>query len=89
MHKGKERVLEVCEEETLSDILENKYSQINAHCDSYTWKFQGRTLDMSKTLEQNDVPDESDLFDELDMNHGSNVYVPSLFLYFNDDHTTA
>lgn len=39
--------IEVCSEETLSEILE-RYLKFNGHAASYTWKRLGQALDMSK-----------------------------------------
>lgn len=38
---------------------------------------------MKKTLDENGIPDERDLFTELGLPR--NYYIPSVFLYYNDD----
>lgn len=38
---------------------------------------------MQKTLEENGIPDERDLFIELGL--PQNYYIPSICLYYNDD----
>eukprot|EP00058_Branchiostoma_floridae_P014142 XP_002599630.1 hypothetical protein BRAFLDRAFT_102572 [Branchiostoma floridae] len=48
----------VCSEEYLSEILE-RYLKYNAHAGSYTWKYDGKNLDMGMTLEENEIFDES------------------------------
>ena len=59
-------VIEVCSEETLNEILD-RYMELNEHAASYTWKRLGRPLDMDKTLEENDIPDETDEFVDLNI----------------------
>ena len=50
-------IIEVCSEETMNEILD-RYLELNQHADSYTWKRLGRPLDMEKTMEENDIPDD-------------------------------
>ncbi|CDW91187.1 cytochrome b5-like heme steroid binding domain containing protein [Stylonychia lemnae] len=57
-------ILEVASEETINEILD-RYIELNMHCASYTWKRLGRVLDMSKTLAENEIPDETDELIEL------------------------
>ena len=42
---------------------------------------------MDKTLEENDIPDESEQFIELGLDE--DMYIPAIHLYFNDDLTVA
>ena len=79
-------VIEVCSEENMHEILD-RYLEQNDHAGSYTWKRLGRPLDMDKTLEENDVPDETEEFVELGMDE--DMYIPALHLYYNDDLTEA
>jgi hypothetical protein len=58
-----EDLIEVPSEETINEIME-RYKEINIHASSYTWKRQTKPLDMSKTLEENQIPDEVDEFKE-------------------------
>jgi hypothetical protein len=83
---GLEDWLEVAGEESMNDILE-RFKRINAHADSYTWKFQRRTLQMEKTLDQNGILDESALFARLNLDY--DMYIPCIMIYFNDDLTVA
>merc|ERR1711916_113154 len=78
--------LEVCTEETLAEILQ-RYLDCNSHAASYTWKRLGNVLDMSKTLDENGIEDESDKFYELTIDEG--FYTPAIHLYFTDDLTVA
>eukprot|EP00052_Salpingoeca_macrocollata_P026688 m.249156 g.249156 ORF g.249156 m.249156 type:complete len:324 (+) comp22621_c0_seq1:3169-4140(+) len=78
--------LEVCCEETLRDIQE-RYRRYNTHTDSYTWKFAGQALDMSKTLDANGIPDDSEDLYQLGLDDEDDTCVPELHLYFNDDLT--
>nr|CAD7400866.1 unnamed protein product [Timema cristinae] len=75
---------QVCKEDKLSRILE-RFLPFNSHASSYTFKFETRVLDMNKTLEENDIPDERELF--LDLGLEDNFYIPALMIYFNDDLT--
>ena len=76
--------------ETMKEIL-NRFLNYNAHAGSYTWKalFDGDfvPLDMDKTLEENDVPDESEEFERLSIEDG--YYYPAVYLYYDDDLTEA
>jgi len=85
-----EDVITVCAEETLADIRE-RYVEYNAHSLSYAWKAVIKdefvVLDMSKTLEENGLVDESDKFVDLGMDF--DFYIPSLHIYFADDLTIA
>jgi hypothetical protein len=42
---------------------------------------------MDKTLEENDIPDETEEFIELGLDEDS--YIPAIHLYYNDDLTVA
>eukprot|EP00352_Strombidinopsis_acuminata_P007422 CAMPEP_0176361780 /NCGR_PEP_ID=MMETSP0126-20121128/17985_1 /TAXON_ID=141414 ORGANISM="Strombidinopsis acuminatum, Strain SPMC142" /NCGR_SAMPLE_ID=MMETSP0126 /ASSEMBLY_ACC=CAM_ASM_000229 /LENGTH=86 /DNA_ID=CAMNT_0017717469 /DNA_START=322 /DNA_END=582 /DNA_ORIENTATION=- len=79
-------ILEVCSEETMNEILD-RYIDFNMHSASYTWKRLGRPLDMEKTLEENEIPDETDEF--VDLNIDEDAYIPAVHLYYNDDLTEA
>ncbi|KAJ4456182.1 putative AstB/chuR-related protein [Paratrimastix pyriformis] len=81
-----EHVIEVCTEETLEQIR-SRYLSHNAHAHSYTWKFLGQTLDMTKTLPENNIPDEDDDLHRLRMD--PDAHIPTLHLYYNDDLTVA
>ena len=82
-------VISVCQEETINDI-KDRYLEYNAHANSYTWKAlindEFFVLDMTKTLDENNVKDEQDKFVDLQMDY--DFYVPSLHLYYNDDLTS-
>lgn len=62
-----------------------RYLPYNVHAESYTWKYFGKNLDMTKTLEENGVKDESEEFFELKMDEEE--FLPPINLYFNDDLT--
>ncbi|XP_065889385.1 cytochrome b5 domain-containing protein 1-like [Dysidea avara] len=79
-----EQTIEVCSEETMMEIL-NRYLLYNTHAASYTWKYNGNNLDMTKTLQQNGITDESETFYELNMDEDQ--FLPAIHLYFNDDLT--
>ncbi|XP_047125426.1 cytochrome b5 domain-containing protein 1 [Hydra vulgaris] len=81
-----EQVLEVCCEETISEILQ-RYLFYNVHASSYTWKYRGINLDMEKTLEENQIEDESEVFYTLGLDE--DMFLPSIHIYFNDDLTDA
>ena len=70
--------MKVPSEESINEILD-RYKEINEHAASYTWKRLGNPLgilvensfnslknlkiDMEKTLEENDIFDETDQFE--------------------------
>ncbi|XP_077867576.1 cytochrome b5 domain-containing protein 1-like [Saccoglossus kowalevskii] len=83
---SQEQVIEVCSEEIMSEILD-RYVTYNAHAASYTWKYNGKNLEMDKTLEDNTVSDEDEEFYKLSMNDDD--FLPAIHLYFNDDLTEA
>ncbi|KAK9806145.1 hypothetical protein WJX72_003194 [[Myrmecia] bisecta] len=90
--------MEVPQEETLEEV-QNRYQELNAHTQSYIWKAL-RTdpyrddlkadfaeLDMSHTLAENGVLDESADFEEVGLQ--SECYIPVLHVYWTDDLTVA
>ncbi len=70
----------------MREILK-RYLPYNSHAGSYTWKFFGKNLNMSQTLEDNGVTDEGEEFFELGMEEGH--FLPHIALYFNDDLTES
>ncbi|KAL2917924.1 hypothetical protein HK105_202337 [Polyrhizophydium stewartii] len=81
-----EHVLEVCSEDKLSAI-QDRYMQHNAHAKGYMWKRLGQLLDMSMTLEENGIRDESAYFERLGIDEEQ--WLPAIHLYFSDDLTIA
>jgi len=81
-----EHVLEVCSEETLSAI-QDRYMAYNSHAKGYMWKRLSVLLDMSLTLEQNGIKDESSVFETLGIDEDQ--WLPVIHLYFSDDLTVA
>ena len=79
-----EECITVASEETLSEI-QDRLLDINTHSGSYTWKRQGRPLDMELTLDENGIPDESAEF--LKYNLDDEFYIPAIHIYYNDDLT--
>ncbi|CCW70361.1 unnamed protein product [Phytomonas sp. Hart1] len=85
-----EITLEVCCEETLLNILEERYLTYNAHARSYTWRRlvpEPHDLDMELTLDENGIMDESEGFEKLGLN--ADYYIPAIHLYYDDDLTIA
>lgn len=78
--------LEVSTEETVSQIRE-RYLLVNAHAHSYRWTRLGKDLDMSKTLVENGMQDDSQELEQLGIS--DDVYVPAIHLTFDDDLTVA
>ena len=70
----------------MNEIL-RRYVTYNEHTASYTWKFNGKNLDMDKTLEENGIHDEDEVFYQLSMN--DDTFLNAIHLYFNDDLTEA
>jgi len=77
---------EVPVDETLLEIQE-RYKTHSAHCKSYTWKRLGIELDLTKTLTENGIPDETAEYIKLGMDPAQ--YIPAIHLYFEDDMTVA
>ena len=90
MLSKKDDTMYVCEEETIEDIRA-RYMIYNHHAESYTWKrLSGDdfvTLNMTSTLAENGMVDESEEFYELGINE--DAYLTTLHIYFNDDLTYA
>ncbi|XP_070251182.1 cytochrome b5 domain-containing protein 1 isoform X3 [Myotis yumanensis] len=70
--------------ESMWEIL-HRYLPYNAHAASYTWKYEGKNLNMEYTLEENGIRDEEEEFDYLNMD--GTLHTPAILLYFNDDLT--
>ncbi|XP_062239594.1 cytochrome b5 domain-containing protein 1-like isoform X2 [Platichthys flesus] len=81
---SQEQQLQVCSEETLDEILQ-RYLRYNSHARSYSWKHEGVSLDMSRTLSENNVPDEDHKLEELRLD--SDLFITALLLHFSDDLT--
>jgi hypothetical protein len=77
---GDEDVLEVCAEETIASIR-NRYLEYNADAHNYAWKRLGKPLDLQKTLDENDIEDQTEEFYELDLDE--DYYIPALTLYYS------
>lgn len=74
----------MCSEETLAEILQ-RYLRYNSHARSYTWKYNGIILDMSRTLSENNVLDEDEQLQQLRLD--PDQFTPAILLHFNDDLT--
>ncbi|XP_070251180.1 cytochrome b5 domain-containing protein 1 isoform X1 [Myotis yumanensis] len=81
---SQEHTLEVGALESMWEIL-HRYLPYNAHAASYTWKYEGKNLNMEYTLEENGIRDEEEEFDYLNMD--GTLHTPAILLYFNDDLT--
>lgn len=53
-----ESVIDVASEENMNEILDRYLAQ-NYHAASYTWKRLGKVLDMTLTLAENGIEDET------------------------------
>ena len=81
-----EHTIQVPCEETIEEI-EARYRLINDHAPSYTWKsVTNKPLDMDGTLDENDIFDETDKYEELGIPEDE-WYVPPILLFFDDDLT--
>lgn len=78
--------VEVSTEETVAQIRE-RYLLVNAHALSYRWTRLGKDLDMSKTLVENGIEDDSAELEELRI--PDDAYVAAIHLTFDDDLTVA
>ncbi|KAJ8940636.1 hypothetical protein NQ318_020693 [Aromia moschata] len=78
--------LNVCCEDTFSesrrDTPSSTVTQAVTHGD-VNMRYTDRAVIMSKTLDENGIPDERDLFTDLGL--PQTYYIPSIFLYYNDD----
>ncbi|XP_034413525.1 cytochrome b5 domain-containing protein 1 isoform X3 [Cyclopterus lumpus] len=83
---SQEQRLQVCSEETMAEILQ-RYLRYNSHACSYTWKHGGETLDMSRTLSENNILDDDHKLQHLRLDR--DLFTPALLLHFNDDLTRA
>lgn len=81
---SQEHTLQVGALESMWEIL-HRYLPYNAHAASYTWKYDGKNLNMDHTLEENGIRDEEEEFDYLNMD--GTLHIPAILLYFNDDLT--
>ena len=70
----------------MHEILD-RYLKYNRHASSYTWKYDGKLLDMDKTLSENGIIDDDPDFYILRMR--DDQYLQSIILYYNDDLTVA
>ncbi|TPX57779.1 hypothetical protein PhCBS80983_g03564 [Powellomyces hirtus] len=77
---------DVASEEKLAAIQE-RYLAFNSHAKGYMWKRQGQLLDMSRTLEENGLPEERAQFESVGIDEDE--WLPAVHLYFSDDLTVA
>lgn len=78
---------EVAEEETVGQIA-RKFLKYNAHGFSYAWRYDGRALDLTKTLTENGIANEEFLHDRYGW-RSDKQNCPTIVLYFTDDLTIA
>jgi len=91
---NQEDLIEVPADETIEEIRE-RYLEYNWHAASYCWKVMKQVegdftfveLDMKLTLEENNIPDDTDDFESLNID--PDFYIPTIQLYFSDDLTIA
>ena len=81
-----EHTLVVPVEETLNEIC-YRYLAMNKHAKSYTWKdINGCVLNMELTLKENGICEKYDELEYINV-PDEEIYVPTIYLYFNDDLT--
>ncbi|XP_076179912.1 cytochrome b5 domain-containing protein 1 [Ptiloglossa arizonensis] len=78
---GTQIVITVCEEDSIKRIQERALIY-NANGMSYTWKFEGKDLNLNLTLTENGILDERDRFAACRLSE--DYYVPCLMCYYND-----
>ncbi|BBN20584.1 hypothetical protein MPTK1_Vg00750 [Marchantia polymorpha subsp. ruderalis] len=88
-----EVIIEVPSEETMKEILE-RYLPINSHARSYSWEAvvsdecgEFVRVDMDKSLAENGITDDSDLYSSMGM--AADHVVPCIHVYYDDDLTIA
>ncbi|XP_064438163.1 chromodomain-helicase-DNA-binding protein 3 isoform X10 [Mirounga angustirostris] len=69
---SQEHALEVGAQESMWEIL-HRCLPFNAHAASYTWKYEGKELNMDYTLEENGIRDEDEEFDYLNMDDKDDI----------------
>jgi meiotically up-regulated gene 157 (Mug157) protein len=79
-----ESVIDVASEENMNEILD-RYLVQNYHASSYTWKRLGKVLNMTLTLSENGIEDETQ--ECLSLGIDPEDYIPTIHLYFDDDLT--
>ncbi|XP_043481329.1 cytochrome b5 domain-containing protein 1 [Leptopilina heterotoma] len=81
---GCEAIISVCEEDTIRRI-QKRFLIFNSNNESYTWTYEGKPVDLDKTLTENGILDERDRF----VNCGlpEDIYIPALLCHYNDDLT--
>ena len=81
-----EDILIVPIEENLNEICE-RYLKMNSHAKSYVWKdIEGRVLNMEFNLYHNNLGEDLELNEYINLPE-EDIYIPTLFLHFNDDLT--
>ncbi|XP_035742120.1 cytochrome b5 domain-containing protein 1-like [Vespa mandarinia] len=78
---GTSCVIMVCEEDTIRRIQERALS-FNPHGQNYSWKFEGKDINLDYTLTENNIPDERKRF--LTLGLREDYYIPSLMCYYID-----
>lgn len=92
MNSKQEDILYICSEDNINTI-QQRYITYNKHATSYTWKALSpktgtySNLDMEGTLETNGIIDESSQYEAVGLDE--EFFIPTLFLYYNDDLTVA
>ncbi|MEN2498298.1 MAG: Cytochrome b5 domain-containing protein 1 [Marteilia pararefringens] len=87
---GRSAILRICSEWTIDEISRHFSKILNSHSRSYTWKYLGRELDMSRDLGENKVKNHQKELIELNVEIDHKMFensVTTLELYFNDDLT--
>ena len=81
-----EHTLVVPIEETLNEIC-HRYFSMNKHAQSYTWKdINGCVLNMDLTLKDNGITERYNELEYINVPE-EEIYLPTIYLYFNDDLT--
>ena len=87
--------MEVPSEETVAEIRA-RYLALNSHAMAYIWKafkkdsngeFELFELDMNRTLQENGIEDETEIFEDHMIE--TDFYIPTVHLYWSDDLTVA
>ncbi|CAH1390110.1 unnamed protein product [Nezara viridula] len=73
----------VCEEDLIGGGIAARYKVYNSAYNSYVWKFEGRNVDMDRTLTQNGIEDLRPAMRGVQLPEC--LYIPCLDLYYKDD----
>ncbi|KAK0165938.1 hypothetical protein PV328_004413 [Microctonus aethiopoides] len=79
---GQSAIIMVCEEDTINRI-KHRYLLFNNNAMSYEFKFQGKILNINKTLTENNIIDERERY--LNCGLPDDIYIPTIFCHYKEN----